>query len=222
MGDDEWRLGVLGLTANRVVEKYERSVVLYTNNHDGMIKGSVRTDGTVETKELLEAGGGDDFFADFGGHAVAGGFSLNAEKLPELLPRLEKSYKELRNEEGKNTELLIEEELKIDDVNWGIYTQIEKLAPYGMGNPKPNFLLKSQKIEGVKEFGNGGIHLELVFKREDGKELKAIGFFMNMESWSDINLNIGHQVDVVVAIERSTFRGFPELRMRIVDIRQSE
>ena len=50
----------------------------------------------------------------------------------------------------------IDEVLDLDDANWTTYGKIEKLAPFGMGNHKPQFLFKNLKIEGVKEFGNGG------------------------------------------------------------------
>ena len=67
-----------------------------------------------------------------------------------------------------------------------------------------------------------GIHLELAFKKSDGRIVKAIGFFMTTDSWSDANLNIGHHIDLVAAVEKSTFRNFPELRLRIIDLRASQ
>ena len=89
-GHDDWRLGVLGLSANRLVEKYGRPTLLWTRNHDGVIKGSIRSDGTVDVKELMEEVGGDDYFLDFGGHPMSGGFSLSADKLDDLEDRITK------------------------------------------------------------------------------------------------------------------------------------
>ena len=63
-GSAEWMLGVLGLTCNRLVEKYSRPIILWTRNHAGEIKGSLRSDGSVDVVELMEEAGGDKFFKD--------------------------------------------------------------------------------------------------------------------------------------------------------------
>mgnify|MGYP001599272010 FL=1 len=94
---------------------------------------------------------------------------------------------------------------------------IEKLAPFGAGNPKPIFLFEKIEIAGVKNFGKEKNHLEIIFKKSDGKNISAIGFFMKGGEWG-IELKEGEKINLIATMEKSMFRSFAELRLRIVDI----
>jgi hypothetical protein len=78
------------------------------------------------------------------------------------------------------------------------------------------FLFKNLVVSEVKIFGNGGLHLELKFKNTTGKSIPAIGFFFN----HDLTFLPDDKVDLLASVEKSYFRRFPELRLRIVDIRK--
>ena len=88
------------MAASRLVELSGRPVFTWGLNGHGLVKGSCRSDGTVNVVEIMrtvnaEHGRGADesgFFANVGGHAMAGGFSLPAERLPELAPRLHAAF----------------------------------------------------------------------------------------------------------------------------------
>jgi single-stranded-DNA-specific exonuclease len=218
-GDPNWSLGVLGLTAARVVERYSCPVFLWGKNGNGEIKGSCRSDGTVNMVELMKAAntlstavdGEPGFFNNFGGHVMAGGFSLVAEREEALELKLMEAYATMPKDLPVE-ELWLDAELTLDQVSEETYHQIASLAPFGIGNPKPTFLFKDLTVLGVRHFGNGSAHLELKFSRENGTQLAAIGFFRNDE------VRIGEKLDLVVTIEKSYFRYKPELRLRIVDI----
>jgi single-stranded-DNA-specific exonuclease len=95
------------------------------------------------------------------------------------------------------------------------------LAPFGVGNPKPSFIFKNISISGIKEFGKEKNHLEFLFSKRTGEKVPAIGFFMNSESFKNKNgnnLKIGDKIDLVACMEKSNFRGRPELRLRIIDV----
>ena len=99
-----------------------------------------------------------------------------------------------------------------------LFSTIEKFQPFGVDNPKPVFSFKNMIIYAVKKFGNGGVHLQLDFKKSDGKIISAIGFFVaNSEHLA--NLKAGQTIDLVATIEKSHFRGKPEIRLRILDVR---
>lgn len=226
-GSTDWGLGTLGLASSRLVEKYSRPVWLWSQNGNGVIKGSCRSDGSINTVELMSLAGGSDFFANFGGHAMAGGFSLLADKLSELGPRLLSAHQKIKKAKTK-TELLVDEELTLDQLNWSTYKLIEKMAPFGIGNPKPIFLVRGVEIFSAKSFGNGGLHLELIFKKTTGEKISAIGFFLclpgefdgqNGHHFRGVNLLAGEKIDLLVTLEKSTFKNYPELRLRIVDLR---
>jgi hypothetical protein len=69
----------------------------------------------------------------------------------------------------------------------------------------------------VKQFGKEKNHLEIEFQNSNGKRVKAIGFFMKPEDF-EIKPVVGAPINLVATLEKSMFRGFAELRLRIVDI----
>jgi single-stranded-DNA-specific exonuclease len=107
--------------------------------------------------------------------------------------------------------------LEINDISWNTYSVIEKFAPFGAGNPKPLFLFNSILIDQVNHFGKEKNHLKLEFKKSDGKIISAIAFFKTSESFNKI-LEKGERINLVATMEKSMFRNFPELRLRIVDV----
>jgi hypothetical protein len=105
---------------------------------------------------------------------------------------------------------------------------IEKLAPFGVGNSKPLFLFEKIEIDKVRNFGKENNHLEIIFKNSRGQDIKAIGFFMKVSDFhaprslgevgSAHELKVGDVINLLANFEKSTFRGFTELRLRIVDV----
>lgn len=217
MGDFNWMPGVLGLAANRILEKYYRPVFLWGKADAHEIKGSCRSDGSIDLVKFMKSV--DDYFVGFGGHALAGGFSILPENLESLEREILKSYEKAEKMENGFAVLEIDSKFSLDDVNWKNWNIVEGFAPFGIENPKPIFLFENIKIDEVKKFGNGGIHLELSFKKTSGDFVKAIGFFMTPDKFKDVSLEEGKSIDLAATMEKSMFRGTPELRLRIVDIR---
>jgi len=215
MGDPRWRPALLGLVANNLVEEHARPVFLWGREGGGVIKGSCRSDGSVDLVELMSHA--HDAFLEYGGHKYSGGFSLSHELVHELEKRLLKSYEEVKNENHVKEEIIVDKKLSLDDVSWKTYNMIEQLAPFGEGNPKPLFVFAGATIKNVRTFGKGGDHLELSFERKQGGIVRAIGFFMKPEQF-ERDLSEGACIDLVATMERSLFRNYPELRLRIVDI----
>lgn len=216
MGNPNWRPALLGLAANSIVEEYDRPVFLWGRENDGLLKGSCRSDGSVNLVNMMEMV--KDAFIAFGGHAYSGGFSITNENIHTLEKTLSGSYEEAKkHHEDNGEEMFIDKKINVDDVNWDTYKTIEKLAPFGYGNPKPLFLFEDALIENVEHFGKEKNHLKLEFKKSDGKIISSIAFFKNSGSFSKV-LEKGSKIDLVATMEKSTFRNYPELRLRIVDV----
>ncbi|MCF7835652.1 MAG: single-stranded-DNA-specific exonuclease RecJ [Candidatus Marinimicrobia bacterium] len=211
-GSQDWEPGVLGVVANRLLERYNKPVVLWGKGDSEKIKGSSRCDGSVNLVDLMNKVD-DSFFVEKGGHAVAAGFTAVEEKIEGLGEALKNAYKKIEKIEVDN-ELWVDKEIALDELTWSFLETIEKFSPFGVGNPRPNFLLKDLEVSGVKMFGNGGIHLQLDFEG-NGKKISAVGFFMSNEKSFDIKK--GTIVDLVANVERNTFMNRNELRLKIVD-----
>ena len=213
-GDASWSPGVLGLTANRALEKYNCPVFLWGKGGDN-IKGSCRSNGAINLVDFMKslpAG----LLDDVGGHALSAGYSLAENKTNKLKEEIIKLYAVFPRQEIDSV-IDIEKEADIDDVGAAFFSGIEVFQPFGADNPKPVFSFKNLVIHGVKKFGNGGIHLQLDFKKNDGKIISAIGFFMVKEK--DFALKAGQTIDLAASIEKSNFRAKPEIRLRIVDVK---
>ncbi|MDP7466373.1 MAG: single-stranded-DNA-specific exonuclease RecJ [Candidatus Pacebacteria bacterium] len=216
MGNPNWRPAFLGLAANSIVEEYDRPVFLWGRESGDVLKGSCRSDGSVNLVNMMEMVKGA--FIAFGGHAYSGGFSITNENIHTLEQTLSESYEEAKkHHEDNGEEMFIDKSLDIDDVSWDTYKTIEQLAPFGIGNPKPLFLFNDIEMHQVSHFGKEKNHLKLEFKKSDGKVISSIAFFKNSKSF-DKSLEKGEKINLVATMEKSMFRNFPELRLRIVDV----
>lgn len=213
IGNPLWKPGLVGLVASNLVEAYSRTVFVWGRTEDGVIKGSCRLDGTVNVVELM-ASVREGVFLGVGGHEEAGGFSVSSDMIHFLEDELVKMYQAIRKEK-EEAEFFVDATLSLADVNWVNWKQIEKFAPFGMGNPKPSFIFKKVKLSDVRFFGKEKAHLELSF---DGSDVKAILFFAEDEKYK--MLATGNVVDVIATMEVNTFRNKRELRLRIVDVKK--
>ena len=218
-GDPAWSLGVLGLAASRLAERYQCVVFLWSKNGRGEIKGSCRGFGSTNVVDLMREANRDNFFTNFGGHTKAGGFSLSAGRIGELQPRLETAYRELeiKTEEG---ELILEAELSLSLVIAETVRLIDRLGPFGLENAKPIFIFRAITRVTARSFGADDNHLELTL-RDGAISRRAIGFFMSPAHFGPV-LTSGQPIDLAATLEQSYFRGRHELRLRIVDLRVAE
>jgi single-stranded-DNA-specific exonuclease len=212
MGNPAWRPGLLGLVANSLAETYGKPVALWGREGGHTIKGSVRSDGVVNMVELMASAG--DVFADFGGHKFSGGFSLDDASVHSLKERLGKAHEALRERGVAEEPTYIDRELELSEAPRSLL-HLEKLAPFGIGNEKPLFLIPGAHIANVKTFGKAGDHIELMLTDEWDAAVPAIAFFSNPESFTK-RPEAGGRADVVAHLERSSMDRKP--RLRIVDV----
>ncbi len=219
IGNPLWRVGVLGLVASKLSKNCQKPVFVWGRDENDLIKGSCRSDGSVSVVELMAET--SEFFADFGGHELAGGFTVYDEKIHFLEAALSASYGKVKRQKIEN-EVMYDIESDLNEVNMKNWREIEKLAPFGLGNAKPVFLFKNVKIENIKKFGKNGSreHLEITFSDTNGEKqnkIKAISFFSNNDSFK-IPLIEDIKVNLLATFDLSRFRGKIELRLRIEDI----
>lgn len=223
LGNPKWKPSLLGLVANSFGDEHGRPVFLWGRSGEEMkdadghviLKGSCRAGGDTNIMKLMEYA--KDTFLDFGGHAGAGGFSVSLNNVHELEKKLNDAFDALSNELFEREPEFLDQEISIDDVDWNIYSHIEKLAPFGVDNPKPLFRISNVVISSLKQFGKEKNHLELMFHKKNGKPVTAIGFFVNPSMYT-VSLDVGQKINLIAYIEKSMFRNFPELRLRIVDV----
>lgn len=220
MGNPLWRPGLLGLAANTIMEAYERPVFLWGRDgqENNVIKGSCRSDGSVNVMHLMEESA--DLFLEYGGHKHSGGFSVSHEKvhmlesgLNEAYTRTENQKQKTKNEEGA----WVDDVVHLDEVNWNTYRDVEALAPFGMENHKPLFLFEKILVASVERFGKTKNHAKLNFENAKKERISAIQFFVKEDEPLG-QVKAGDTIDLLATMEKSTFGSTPEVRLRIVDI----
>ncbi len=218
MGDPEWRPGLLGLVASGIADEYERPVFLWGREGNESLKGSCRGGPEhVHVVELMQAAA-PETFAGFGGHAAAGGFSVLPEAVFDLPQRLVEARAHLLSSEGA-TDTRADLVLAPSDITHALLKQLDMLAPFGMGNPKPTVSLQNVHIERIAWFGKSSEHLRVHLKREEGS-LEAIAFFARRDlGKAPDRLSPGSEVHVLAYVERDQFSRGQPVRLRLLGIR---
>jgi len=164
IGDPSWRIGILGLVAGKMVDEFKRPVFVWGVEGGETIKGSCRSDGSVNLVELMSALP-QGSFDDFGGHEGAGGFSVSYEEIHFLEERLVEAYEKVKKDTVEDEGAISAEAIiSLDDVNENTFNEINKLAPFGVGNPRPIFEIKDAIVKEVRMFGKTKEHLEILFE----------------------------------------------------------
>ncbi len=218
-GNTDWPVGIIGLAAGKIAEKYHRPTIIY-QQEEGIIFASCRTIPQFNLIEAIEKCG-DGIFEDFGGHKEAAGFSLREEKLDEVKKILGQLAKDKLKDKDLISYLEVDTELSLKDFGWQNYDQIQTFAPFGRANPKPRFLVKDLEVVNLRMVGNNSRHLKLELRMTDrelklAKNFKAIGF--NLGGWEG-RLEVGDLIDVVFEFIVDEWNGRRDLQMKLVDLK---
>lgn len=213
---DSFHPGVIGIAAQRLVEKMHRPVavmapgeVTFNGNTLKVIKGSVRSIPEFNVvKGLAEL---SSILYNYGGHAEAGGFSL----LPENLTKFQESFNQVAKQILENIEIKklirIDLELSFSDISIRLVQEINSLAPFGVANPSPVFITKGVEIEHLQLIGDSHVKLEL---KENGTVRNGIGWRMRGHPLLIKN----KKVDLVYSLEINTYKGVSSVQLILKEI----
>jgi len=138
-----WHRGVTGIVAQRVAERYHRPT-LVIGVVDGLGVGSGRS---IRAFHLLDAlATVQDLFERFGGHAMAAGFALPAARIAELETRFEEHARAVLKPCDLEPVLRVDAEVSGAEIDWGLFEAIQRLAPFGCGNPTPVLAARNLRL----------------------------------------------------------------------------
>lgn len=209
---EEDHAGVLGVAAARIMEKYNVPVLVLSKitkeNNIIAYSGSGRApegfhlaQSIQENSSLVLAGGG---------HACAAGVTITQENIKQFSQLFIDSL--LANQDkSKKSELKVDQEIKLSELNDNLMEELELFQPTGKGNPEINFL-STVKIESKKEFKTGtGFSLKV--SDENGNMFRCMAFKMNKD-FENININ-----DYVKIIYTPEYNSFPPGSPEIIQLR---
>ncbi len=214
MGNPLWRPALVGLAANSLASQYKRPVFLWGRDGNEVIKGSCRSGGGVSVILLMQTI--NHAFAEHGGHHMSGGFAVRDEFIHTIGQLLNEAHALKGGDVVVTNTHTLAAELPLTAVFGELKNALRKLAPFGVGNPKPLFAFPLVTPKSVVMFGKTKEHLKLLFDTEAGP-LEAIIFFATTDSFSKPPV-AGQFCTVLAHVETSYFMGREQTRLRIVDI----
>ena len=212
LAGEGWHQGVIGIVASRLAEKYACPAFMISLDGDKG-KGSCRSFGGFNLFGALERCA--PLLDSYGGHELAAGFSIRRDNIPAFRAALCQLVEEFAGHQPMESSLDVDCEiphcslLSTQDVE-----ALSLLEPFGSGNPKPVFLLRSVCVLSHTDVG-GGRHLKLRLRR-DGVVMDAIFFSANTAACGIEN---GQRLDIAFTLQINQFRGNRTVQLQLCDLR---
>jgi single-stranded-DNA-specific exonuclease len=196
----DWPGGVVGIVANKLVERYQKPALLLTETEDGMLRGSARSITGVHITAAIASN--KERLISFGGHPMAAGLSLRSDQFQQFRKGLNKAVEKMLGEAHIQEGILdIEDWIRFEDISLELADQIEQLAPFGAGNPLPVLATAGLTLESARELGRTKEHRKLVVLDENQTRQEVLWWNSTGEE-----LPTG-KFDMAYSVRASTFRG---------------
>lgn len=210
-----WSAGVLGLIAGRLAERLSRPVFVMTSN-DTHVVGSGRAGGNIDLMKIMNDG--KDFFAVYGGHTGACGFTLSAATTPEAFNTWLKEYLAKHYPDLEPKPLSVDLEMVLSDVSPEFLSALDQLAPFGLQAPRPIVLLRGLDVREAQQVGAEKKHLRLRL-HHDGLIRPAIGFRLGDRITT---ARPPQKIDLAVETSWNEWQGKRDIQLRIIDLREHD
>jgi len=206
-----WHAGLLGIVANRLAEQYVRPVVLLTLSGDSA-RGSARSFAGYDISAAIAAQA--DLLHTFGGHPGAAGLSLPADHIPAFRRRLSDALAAQPAPPAARG-APIDAVLPLREVTLDLARDIERLAPFGEGNPRPTLVSERLLLDSATTLGREEAHRQLTVRDEEGTRQRVLW-------WNSASAALPAGLfDLAFQVQVSTYRSESELQLTLVDYRPS-
>ena len=224
LGDVAWPMGVVGLAAGRLAERYARPTFVVCLDPDEA-KGSARTVPPVHIVTALD--GAAHTLRRYGGHRAAAGFSLDADRFEDFAAAISASVAAQQQGVVRERLFTVDAAIAPADCTEASCDLLDQLEPYGMGNPAPTLAMLDARILSSRSFGSDSQHLGVWLAAAEpppgeegyGPVVEAIAFF---KPGVVAHLTPQRRVDVLVSLERDEWQGESRIRARLRDIRPAQ
>ena len=175
---DGWHEGVIGLTASKLVERYNLPTIILTTQDGKLYRGSCRSIPALHMKNALDTM--SNLFEQYGGHSQAAGLSITAENVTEFASRFDDYVRQHLRDEDYQPILHVDAIINPAQIDIDTAREFEKFEPYGIGNPRP--VLACTKVRGVhaRAMGKDGTHLSFAIPAEtdNAPDIRAVAWGM--------------------------------------------
>ena len=209
----EWPAGIIGIVAGRLAERYRKPTLLLTGSDP--IRGSARSVEGVHISEAIRAC--EKLLHGFGGHPMAAGLSLPAENLSALRRELSRAVEsQFEAADRPEAALIIDEFLNLEDLSLDLAAEIEKLSPFGAGNPALVLATRNLELANSQKIGKTQEHVKLTVRDESGNVASVLWW-----GGADLELPSG-RFDLAYTLRANDYKGQPQVALEFVDFRVVE
>jgi single-stranded-DNA-specific exonuclease len=202
----EYHTGVVGIVAQRLVERFYRPAAVMGMDEAGIFKGSVRGIPGVNMVEVLETC--EDLLVKFGGHAGAAGFSVEEAKVHELAARFAEACAALITPEMAEPFVHADAEITLPELDFPLVKELGLFAPCGVGNRKPVLMIDRLLVQGYQVLKDAHLKIRLT----DGRHAIE-GLLWKHTSHPAVYPNA--QVRVAFKPEINSFRGVHRIQAHL-------
>lgn len=216
-----WHQGVIGVVAGRLADKFAKPVIVLSLDSAGKTEavGSGRVGGTgIDLYAALSEC--SEHLLQFGGHKAAAGVTIDERKIEAFRGDFCEAIARQWTDNDIVPEIRIDAEATFGQLNLESVKQMQMLAPFGAGNPRPVLLCRNVEIDQqAKRMGSGDRHLTVKLRQGD-KSVRGVAF--SAGDWCDeLNATEG-PIEVVYRPVINEFRGFRKVEVHIVDWRAAK
>jgi single-stranded-DNA-specific exonuclease len=210
LAGDGWHPGVIGIVASRLVERFYRPTVLIALDGEGG-KGSGRSIRGLHLYRALHDCA--DHLLAFGGHEMAAGLSLRRDQLEAFTQGFETVARAALSAEDLTPVSFYDGVALLDELEFAPVAAVERLAPFGMGNPEPVLLCERVRARQLQPLAGG--HLRFL-ACQGGDTLAAIAFGM-----ADQAEAFQGDIDLLVSPQINRYNGRETVQLRVRDVRST-
>jgi single-stranded-DNA-specific exonuclease len=217
LASQNWPGGVVGIVANKLVERYRKPAILMNQSEEGVLRGSARSIEGLNITEAITTQ--KDLLLGFGGHPMAAGLALAAGSLASFRKGLGKAIeRQMGNMVREEPTLQIDAWLRLDEINLPFAESLEALAPFGAGNPALTFATRRVRLRSVALLGKNREHLRINVEDENGNVQSVLW-------WGGAGSALpeeGSKFDIAYSLRASTFRGDKQVTLQFEEFRVVE
>lgn len=212
----DWHVGVIGIVAGRLKEKYNKPTIVICCDKNGAGKASCRSIGGVDISQIVKKGIDAKIITSGGGHVMAAGFSLPVENISSLHEFLKT---EMRYDSKPKT-LDIDAVINLSDLSLDFVKKTEELAPFGQGNPSPIFVISNVQIICSKVLKDQ--HISVMLADNFGNTLKGISFRCMGTPLKNALLNSQNKLKILGELCISVWKNTHSVNFLIRDVAESD
>jgi len=168
-----WHEGVIGIVASRLKDRFRRPALVLAER-DGRAKGSGRSIPGIDLGSAVTAAKQAGLLVNGGGHAMAAGLTVEADRLAELQAFLQERIAPQLADLPTVPELVLDGAISVRAASRELFDTLEGAGPYGAGHPEPRFVLPAVSLLKVKVVGQD--HISFLVAGDDGGRLRGIAF----------------------------------------------